>query len=47
MVYGYGSDDEVDALLNNFDFYFLPVMNPDGYAYSHVRMIYIFLLNLR
>lgn len=34
MVTGYGSDSEVTALLNEFDFYFLPVMNPDGYQYT-------------
>ena len=24
-----------DCILNDFDFYFIPLMNPDGYVYSH------------
>lgn len=31
----YGTDPEVTRILDNFDVYILPVMNPDGYDYSH------------
>lgn len=32
-------DRTIEALLGKFDFYFAPVVNPDGYEYSrsHVR----------
>ncbi|XP_077344379.1 carboxypeptidase B-like [Lithobates pipiens] len=33
-VNNYGSDAEFTNLLNNLDFYVLPVMNVDGYVYS-------------
>jgi len=28
-------DTEIQSWLNNFDFYILPVANPDGYEYTH------------
>jgi len=31
----YGSDDDVTAFLNKFDVYLMPLVNPDGYDYSH------------
>ncbi|XP_077503073.1 uncharacterized protein LOC144113694 [Amblyomma americanum] len=34
MTTGYGSDSTVTALLQTFDFYIFPVINPDGYAYT-------------
>ena len=34
MLTGYGNNEEVTRLLDKFDWYFLPVMNPDGYDYS-------------
>lgn len=30
----YGSDAEATRLLDTYDWYFLPVVNPDGYEYS-------------
>lgn len=30
-------DPTVSDFLGRFDFYFIPVMNPDGYAYSHTN----------
>lgn len=29
------TDPEIQALLNNFNWYIFPVVNPDGYEYSH------------
>lgn len=29
------SDPEIQALLNNYNWYIFPVVNPDGYEYSH------------
>jgi len=34
MVTGYGTDPEVTSLIDNYDFYIIPMMNPDGYQYS-------------
>ncbi|KAI9164566.1 hypothetical protein H9P43_008425 [Blastocladiella emersonii ATCC 22665] len=34
LVAGYGVVPRITALLDFFDIYFLPVVNPDGYAYS-------------
>ena len=35
MVDGYRTyDGMVTSLLNTYNFYFIPVMNPDGYNYS-------------
>ena len=35
MVDGYRTNDgTVTSLLNNYNFYFIPVMNPDGYTHS-------------
>jgi murein tripeptide amidase MpaA len=28
-------DDDVRKLIDTYDFYFMPVVNPDGYAYTH------------
>ncbi len=30
----YGTDPELTDLVNRIDFYFIPVLNPDGYAYT-------------
>jgi murein tripeptide amidase MpaA len=30
LVTGYGSDAEVQAILDAYDFYIIPVVNPDG-----------------
>ena len=35
MIDGFRTfDGMVTSLLNRYNFYFIPVMNPDGYAYS-------------
>ncbi|CAH1265620.1 CPA2 [Branchiostoma lanceolatum] len=34
MLEGYGSDSQITTLMNNVDFYFMPVTNPDGYAHT-------------
>ncbi|KAK2159919.1 hypothetical protein LSH36_143g01032 [Paralvinella palmiformis] len=34
MVKGYGTDDNVTALIDNYDFHFIPIMNPDGYQHT-------------
>lgn len=34
MVTSYGSDDDVTKMIDAYDWYFVPVMNPDGYVYS-------------
>ncbi|CAN7991945.1 unnamed protein product [Ixodes hexagonus] len=34
MTAGYGSDSTITGLLQTFDFYVFPVVNPDGYAYT-------------
>ncbi|KAK3086644.1 hypothetical protein FSP39_021310 [Pinctada imbricata] len=31
------SNDDVKTLLNHFDWYIVPVLNPDGYEYSHTQ----------
>uniref|UniRef100_X1Z8H5 Peptidase M14 domain-containing protein n=1 Tax=Capitella teleta TaxID=283909 RepID=X1Z8H5_CAPTE len=35
LIESYGIDSNVTALMDDFDWYFLPVANPDGYHYSH------------
>ena len=34
MLSNYGSDADVTNLLDTYDFYFIPIMNPDGYIFS-------------
>ena len=34
MLSTYSTDADVTYLLDNYNFYFIPVMNPDGYTYS-------------
>jgi len=34
LLENYGSDPEVTYLVNNREFYFIPVVNPDGYEYN-------------
>ncbi|XP_050705577.1 carboxypeptidase B-like isoform X8 [Eriocheir sinensis] len=34
LTSGYGSDSEVTALLDTYDFHIMPVANPDGYEYT-------------
>ncbi len=35
IVRGYGTDPEITALLDRVEFHFVPMVNPDGYVYSH------------
>jgi carboxypeptidase A2 len=34
LMTGYGSDSDATNILNNYDFHYVPVLNPDGYAYT-------------
>ena len=34
LLENYGTDDEVTYLVDNREFYFIPVVNPDGYKYN-------------
>ncbi|KAK2159920.1 hypothetical protein LSH36_143g01033 [Paralvinella palmiformis] len=34
MVKGYGTDDDVTTLIDNYDFHFITIMNPDGYQHT-------------
>ena len=34
MVQGYGSDSTMTTLLDQIDWYILPMFNPDGYEYT-------------
>ena len=45
LITGYGSDSEVTRLMDSYDWWFVPVFNPDGYAYSWVCMqIYTYIV---
>ena len=37
LVRGHGVDRELTWLVDNVDWYFLPVFNPDGYVYSWTK----------
>lgn len=34
MISGYGSDSTVTGLVDAYDWYFAPVLNPDGYVFT-------------
>ena len=36
LITKYGNDTNVTSLVDKFDWYFLPVANPDGYEFSHM-----------
>ena len=38
VIEQYGSNQEVDDILNDYDFWFLPIGNPDGYIYSWISV---------
>jgi len=33
------NDDVIKSLLTTFDFYIIPVLNPDGYVFTHTTVI--------
>ncbi len=35
LLRGYGSDPQITNFVNNLDIYVIPLVNPDGYYYSH------------
>ena len=35
MLTQYGSDPTVTRMLDDYDWYIIPISNPDGYIYSH------------
>lgn len=37
LINDYESDSEIREIADKYDWYILPVVNPDGYEYSHVR----------
>lgn len=41
------TDPEVRQLADSFDFVFVPVVNVDGYAYTHSHVILLKLTNLK
>ena len=38
MATKYGTDPEIDGLLKDYDFIFIPVFNIDGYEHSHTKV---------
>ena len=36
---GYGVDPEVTNFLDNYEWYFAPITNPDGYVFTHTVSI--------
>ena len=38
LINDYESDQEIRQIADQYDWYILPVLNPDGYEYSHVRV---------
>lgn len=34
LVVGYGNDTTVQGFLNSYDFYIIPIVNPDGFVYT-------------
>jgi len=35
LVTKYGSDRKITSLIDRYDWYIMPILNPDGYQYSH------------
>lgn len=33
-----GAEENIRSWLNDFDFYAMPVHNPDGYAFTHTNV---------
>ena len=34
LIAGYGKDEEITAWVDSYDFYVIPVINPDGFVYT-------------
>jgi len=39
LISGYGEDTLTTLLVTNYDWYILPVVNPDGYEYSNTTVM--------
>ncbi|KAI0017583.1 zinc carboxypeptidase [Xylariomycetidae sp. FL0641] len=37
IILNYGNDTTVESTLNNYDFYILPIVNPDGFVYTQTN----------
>ena len=37
LIAGYGKDSNVTSYVDNYDFYLIPVVNPDGFVYSQTQ----------
>lgn len=38
LTRGYSRDPVVQNIMDSIDWYILPVMNPDGYEYTHTKV---------
>ena len=38
MLTSYGTNAEVTDLMDHYDWYILPIANPDGYEYTHTNV---------
>lgn len=42
LIEGYNNGDaRIKPLVENFDFYIVPVVNPDGYEYTHTNVSWV------
>ena len=41
LIDDYASDSDVQNLVDTYDWYFIPIVNPDGYVYSWEAVSYI------
>ena len=41
MLYKYGIDPDITAMVDQFEWYIVPVANPDGYAYTWTDVGYL------
>jgi len=38
MLTSYNTNSKVKELMDRYDWYFLPIANPDGYEYTHTNV---------